>query len=708
LIRLKISLFLLIFFCSVSLSHATLWYVDNAAVGSNNGTSWTNAWESFAAIVWGGAGVVAGDTVYISGGSETKTYSERLVIGASGSAGNVITIQVGQDAGHNGVAILDGTSVGNYAGISISNKSYIKISGQVGSGSGQNIKIQNWYYSGINLADVQHLEVAYTEIYYNGFTGTSVAYGIYGVIHTVDFFGNIHHCKIHYNYTQQIQILNAAASGPYTATGYDQLLIHDNDIYDSLADGIQLPIGGASIYNNTIHGQRPTGTGGTEYWDGIHIYNNYYRIYNNTFYDQQRSDTNHGNGTIRWSNHSSVGKITDIGHVQIYNNLVYELASPDTAGTYFRGVEISAKDAGITSVHDVLIANNTFYGLASFGIYIGFHASIGTAMVENIVVENNITADCAKILKSALTIGTGDLTITYGSHGSGADVIIDNNIIYASSAASSTNCSINSTSYAFANFATACNCQGAGVSTNPALTASPEYALQATSTNAIDKGRDLSASISATDIIGLARSTWDIGAYEYDGAEDVTAPTITSVVINAAGTGLTLTSSEPITVADSSGFTLNMSGGAAGLSFKSATSNTMNFDITGRAIDVAETGTLDYVTVANGIQDAAGNDLASTGETDEEVTNNSEHTPSEVTYTITVQNSGNATLSPLADQVVVTGEDSPTFTCTPLNGWRCVWSGTCGATGNATTYKKTAIGEDCTVTLTAESIKLLN
>ena len=50
---------------------AANWYVDKDAQGSNNGTSWTNAWNSLSRI----SGVSAGDTVYISGGSASKTYT---------------------------------------------------------------------------------------------------------------------------------------------------------------------------------------------------------------------------------------------------------------------------------------------------------------------------------------------------------------------------------------------------------------------------------------------------------------------------------------------------------------------------------------------------------------------------------------------------------------------------------------------------------
>lgn len=89
----------------------TLWYVDNTASGANNGTSWVNAWESFADIVWSGAGVVANDTLYISGGTTSKIYRETLTNAAvSGSSGNLITITKGVDGSHDGTAKIYGST----------------------------------------------------------------------------------------------------------------------------------------------------------------------------------------------------------------------------------------------------------------------------------------------------------------------------------------------------------------------------------------------------------------------------------------------------------------------------------------------------------------------------------------------------------------------------------------------------------------------
>jgi len=85
------------------------WYVDNTATGSNNGTSWANAWVNPANIVW--ASVNPGDTVYVSGGSTSQIYTNWLCIGKNGTPGNYITVRIGQDAGHNGVAIFDGCGI---------------------------------------------------------------------------------------------------------------------------------------------------------------------------------------------------------------------------------------------------------------------------------------------------------------------------------------------------------------------------------------------------------------------------------------------------------------------------------------------------------------------------------------------------------------------------------------------------------------------
>lgn len=91
-------------------SYSTAWYVNKNANGSNNGTSWTNAWKLFSSINWNL--IQPGDYLYISGGTDSLVYDETLLPACSGTASNYITIIVGKyspyPAGHSGRVIIDG------------------------------------------------------------------------------------------------------------------------------------------------------------------------------------------------------------------------------------------------------------------------------------------------------------------------------------------------------------------------------------------------------------------------------------------------------------------------------------------------------------------------------------------------------------------------------------------------------------------------
>ena len=106
-----------LFFLFIStLTFATNYYVDKNASGNNNGTSWTNAWQSFSAINWGS--IQPGDIVYISGGTDSTTYNETLEPACSGTASNYVTIIAGKyspsPSGHSGKVIIDGNNHANY------------------------------------------------------------------------------------------------------------------------------------------------------------------------------------------------------------------------------------------------------------------------------------------------------------------------------------------------------------------------------------------------------------------------------------------------------------------------------------------------------------------------------------------------------------------------------------------------------------------
>jgi hypothetical protein len=108
--------------------YASNYYVDKNANGNNNGTSWANAWQSFSAINWNS--IQPGDIIYVSGGSDSTVYYERLVIGKSGTASNYITIRNSYAAGHNGKVIIEDPNTNTFDGcIYLSNRDWVYIKG---------------------------------------------------------------------------------------------------------------------------------------------------------------------------------------------------------------------------------------------------------------------------------------------------------------------------------------------------------------------------------------------------------------------------------------------------------------------------------------------------------------------------------------------------------------------------------------------------
>lgn len=92
---------------------AAVWYLDNAATGTGAGTSWANAFTNPTQIT--AAVLSAGDIVYVSGGTTSKTYTNNLRAVEAGTDGNPIIYRNGQTNGHNGIAIFPAFNFDTYA-----------------------------------------------------------------------------------------------------------------------------------------------------------------------------------------------------------------------------------------------------------------------------------------------------------------------------------------------------------------------------------------------------------------------------------------------------------------------------------------------------------------------------------------------------------------------------------------------------------------
>lgn len=94
---------------------------------------------------------------------------------------------------------------------------------------------------------------------------------------------------------------------------------------------------------------------------------------------------------------------------------------------------------------------------------------------------------------------------------------------------------------------------------------------------------------------------------------DTTPPTVTAASINAAGTQLTLTASETVSIGTggNGGLTISASGGAVTLTYASGSGSSALVYNTSRTIAPGEFITRAYVQPGNGIEDTSGNDMAS-------------------------------------------------------------------------------------------------
>lgn len=113
-------------------------YIDNSASGSNDGSSWANAWQNFSSINWNQ--IQPGDVIFISGGNQSKTYFETFSVP---EGKDNLTITAGGDNGHNGEVIIDGESIRSY-GIEIDGNGSLSTDIII-----SNITFQNCTWAGI-------------------------------------------------------------------------------------------------------------------------------------------------------------------------------------------------------------------------------------------------------------------------------------------------------------------------------------------------------------------------------------------------------------------------------------------------------------------------------------------------------------------------------------------------------------------------------
>ena len=347
----RLILFLLIILCLCNQASATDWFVDiDNDGGTEDGTAWATAWGKLSDIVFGGGGVVAGDTVYISDG----TYVDGISTSQDGTNwSSPITIKPGSahptlSSGHTGVVVISET---DYYGLYLPGANYWIINGNDGNGN-CHIKITNCADSGIQAGAYQ--KYYYCEISSNG--DASLDCGITFNNNTDDTeVLVVDHCLIHDNYDDQV-LLNGTNNN-----NFGRIVFSNNSIYNLNDDGIQCGTDGLDFYNNTMYGK--VYTGGFGHPDGLQLQSNYYRIYNNIFHDIEGDPVSVVNSGYKWELSSS-------GTNEYYVELAaggdpdvhYNPAEWSTQSVYINGSHVSSGTIGSLSVSEWAFGDNDSLG----------------------------------------------------------------------------------------------------------------------------------------------------------------------------------------------------------------------------------------------------------------------------------------------------------------------------------------------------------
>ena len=458
-------------------ANAAIWYVDNTASGSNNGTSWANAWTSPSQV----SGISAGDTVYISGGpnGSSQNYNISNWSPVGGNSSGRITYQIGQDSLHNGTANFIIAPNAYYFVANNPPPSYINIIGNAGDGK-EHFSVSNCVL--ILQSDGTFTDMRLGYINFGTMTGNKNSLNI-GTVNNFEFDHN-------YIYQTYSELDGVICIGAVNGTnGYDQTLIHDNVIFSPTSGGVDPGFGadcfqmfwmgtGYSIYNNIcISYYSPTWdiTEG-QHSDGYQTAGGtYIKIYNNYFYGY--TDVGIYGGC--WGNAVS-GAPHTFSHVRIYNNIV-DCAGVNDAG----GIDISSDEGSGSTYSDCQVINNlVHYPTGDQNNAYDFATGDGLGTWSGISCSNNIT------------IGKGGIQVQGGT----TVVSLGNNPVFTEAQAASL----------FQNYISS-------VVNNPAIGTNINWHLVSTATSLIGKGANF-YSVFTTDKDGNARPSsgpWDIGPYEY-------------------------------------------------------------------------------------------------------------------------------------------------------------------------------------------------
>ena len=320
------------------------------------------AWDGFSNIHWGGSAGQVGpnDTLYLIGG---QTYHEYIILGASGTEDNVITITVyGEDA-----ATIDCDNSRDRA-IDLNRHDYIKIDGVRGDAyngdTDYGLIIMELVpgAGGIYGFGTSNIEITHVDFDGSGVTGSGT--DAQGPVRMGSNNSPVENIEISYCWIHGASEANKWSVSAITIFSeygdpYISRLIHHNRVENIYHDGIKVG-GRCSIYNNYI-----ANIEGSGHSDSIMISSSsYVKIYNNFIDDSD--DQNIFLDKIDSGTQS---------HIYIYNNIFDNN----------NGFGVVLKTEGSSSYFDnIHLYNNTFVSTS------GPNLRDSQGRLANVYIKNNI------------------------------------------------------------------------------------------------------------------------------------------------------------------------------------------------------------------------------------------------------------------------------------------------------------------------------
>lgn len=357
------------------------WFVNKNATGKNDGTSWVDAWTSFSSINW--ANIQPGDTLYISGGSDSTIYYEQLNPGKSGTSGNYIVVRPGISSGHNGKVIIDGQGVRGYC-IYNDNYQYISV---------EHLTLR-WATSANYRLRASNCQVKACSLYIG--TGATMGIDVRGNNTVID--GCYATTTSGIGDGQRDFIQCTASTGHIFRNNYVRLKNEDVNDHTDVFQFYSLPAGTVTMYNNILW-QDNTKTSNAQGFYNTYSDDTHFIFYNNIViapYAKQMV-------TLRYSQ----------ARLTMYGNTIYQGGNVSA-----RTVWISDPDA--TTIDSIVIKNNIFYGLSSTIPILDIEEQLTTGSdITNNLFYNPNKSNLIRYMGTQMTVSTWNTQTYVGTDLSG-------------------------------------------------------------------------------------------------------------------------------------------------------------------------------------------------------------------------------------------------------------------------------------------------